>query len=336
VGIAQVAGHLLRLHHAGALVGKRRFFRRFRSEALELLDRVAKKLGFALRPLDLGAVARHLVLACPPCVPKPLDLIRLAFEGAEGIEQPAVRRHVHQRTLVVLAVDFDQCRAQRLEGLRAHGLIVDEGAGASVGELHAAQDQLVLGRDVVGRHQRAHGVPGRQLERRGHLPLLGPLPHQGDIAPCTERERKGIEQDGFAGAGLAREHGQAGCEVDIEPVDQDDVANREPGQHACFPIAVVRSVRGSPCSRTQTSLRSLRKRDYGPATMLLVASTPQLERVPIRLNRERAPDSLFGRVFSRSRMFPTSAASMSDRNRVNPISVGEPEVHFAGKRSTRA
>ncbi len=75
-------------------------------------------------------------------------------------------------------------------------------------------------------------MAGRQLEGRGHLPLLGALAHQRGIAARAERQRKGIEQDGLAGAGLAGEHRQPGREVDVEPIDQDDVANREPGQHA--------------------------------------------------------------------------------------------------------
>src|SRR5665647_2730829 len=39
--------------------------------------------------------------------------------------------------------------AERLEHLHADRLIVDEGAGTAVGKLHAAQDQGVVGRNVV-------------------------------------------------------------------------------------------------------------------------------------------------------------------------------------------
>ena len=58
-------------------------------------------------------------------------------------------RGIDQRAVVMLAVDFDQRRAEAFQRLHADRLIVDEGAGAAVGELHAAQDQLVLGLDVV-------------------------------------------------------------------------------------------------------------------------------------------------------------------------------------------
>ena len=72
---------------------------------------------------------------------------------------------------------------------------------------------------------------GRQLEGRRHLPFGGTVAHQRDIAARAERERKGIEQDRLAGAGLAGEHRETGGEVDVEPIDQNDVADGQPGEH---------------------------------------------------------------------------------------------------------
>ena len=48
-----------------------------------------------------------------------------------------MRRRIHERALVVLAMDLDQGRAQCLESLRAERLIIDESARAAIGELHA-------------------------------------------------------------------------------------------------------------------------------------------------------------------------------------------------------
>ena len=75
----------------------------------EFVDRVAQPLGLALRALDLGAMRRHLALApraAPPTVVRPRAASRV--EAAKGVEQAAVGRGVHQRALVVLAVDLDQ------------------------------------------------------------------------------------------------------------------------------------------------------------------------------------------------------------------------------------
>ncbi len=48
---------------------------------------------------------------------------------------------------------------------------------------------------------------------------------------AAERERKAVEQDRLARAGLAGEHGEPFAEAQIEPIDQDDVADGELGQH---------------------------------------------------------------------------------------------------------
>ena len=66
-----------------------------------------------------------------------------------------MRRGIDQRALVVLAVDLDQRRADRLQRLHADRLVVDEGAGAAVGELHAAQDHVAVVVDAVVGEERA-------------------------------------------------------------------------------------------------------------------------------------------------------------------------------------
>ena len=77
-----------------------------------------------------------------PGVPQRFQRRDVLLEAGKGVEQAAVGRGIDQRALVMLAVDFDQRGADRLQGLHADRLIVDEGAGAAVGELHAAQDHL--------------------------------------------------------------------------------------------------------------------------------------------------------------------------------------------------
>ncbi len=72
----------------------------------------------------------------------------------------------------------------------------------------------------------------RHVEHRGHLPLVGALAHQSRIAARAQRQRKGIEQDRLAGAGLSREHGKSLVEIEIELVDQNDVANGQTDEHA--------------------------------------------------------------------------------------------------------
>ena len=234
---ADVACGLFRLHHHGALVGERSLFRRDRCQSLEFLHGVPEKIGFPLRALDFGAMRRDLASANTALMPKPGNLLCLRFESAKRIEQAPMRGRIHQRALVVLAMDLDQGYSQRLQRLRAERLIIGEGARAAIGKLHAPQNELVFSRKFVLRHQRAHRVCRRQLERRRHLPVLCALTHQRSVAARPERKREGVEQDRFPCARLTREHREAGGKFDIKPVDQDDVTNREPGQHCpCLPF----------------------------------------------------------------------------------------------------
>ena len=148
--VAQVLGHLLGLHHDGAPLGERRLLAGLRAQRIEFVDGVAQPVAFALGARDLFAMGGGGFFRGAARLPQRGDPGGIGFQAAEGIEQAAVGAGVDQRALVVLAVDLDQRLAQLLHHLHAHRLIVDESAGAAIGELHAAQDQIVLGRDVVG------------------------------------------------------------------------------------------------------------------------------------------------------------------------------------------
>src|SRR5436305_8062157 len=87
--------------------------------------------------------------------------------------------------------------------------------------------------------------PGN-IEGRCDLALLDAVAHQPGIAAPAQRQRKGIEQDGFAGAGFAGQHREAPGKLDIEPFDQDDVTDRQTRQHAgSVPDGVVRTYSSS-------------------------------------------------------------------------------------------
>ena len=247
VGLAQIARDLLALHHLGAAIRQRGFLASPGRQLGELLNRVTQPVGFARRALDIGAMAGDRGFGLAAGIPQPLDGGGIGLQARIGIEQAAMGRRIDQRAGVVLAVDFHQRRTEILQRLHADRLIVDEGAGAAVGKLHAAQDQCLAGLDVAFDEQRAGRMIGGQLEHRGDLALLGALAHQRRIASRTERQRERIEQDRLAGAGLAGQHRQAAGEIDVEPIDQDNVADREPGQHDRTILVAPASAAGLQC-----------------------------------------------------------------------------------------
>ena len=129
----------------------------------------------------------------------------------------------------MLAVDLDESPAHLAQELHADSDVVDEGAGAAVGGLNAPQDQCRIGLQAVIGKEPQHGMTGGEVKSRGHLALACPLPHERGIAAAADGEGEGIEQDRLAGAGLAGEHAKARAEFEIEPVDQNDVADRQGG-----------------------------------------------------------------------------------------------------------
>ena len=117
---------------------------------------------------------------------------------------------VDEGAVVVLAVDFDHQRADALQQRRRNRLVVDEGARAPIGKLHAAQNQFVVVVDIALAQRLACRMAGGQLEHGHDLPALGALAHQRSIAAPAQRQRQRIKQDGLARTRLAGEHGQAG------------------------------------------------------------------------------------------------------------------------------
>src|SRR3954454_23654144 len=75
-------------------------------------------------------------------------------------------------------------------------------------------------------------MPAGNVEGRGDLALLHAVAHQAGVAAPAQRQREGVEQDGFSGAGLPGQHREAAGKLDIEPFDQDDVTDRQTRQHA--------------------------------------------------------------------------------------------------------
>ncbi len=207
---------------------------RLRRELVQFLDRVAQPVGLAQRPLHIGAMLATAACARRAARSTATDLVSFILEPAEGIEQPAMRRRIHQRAVVMLAVDLHQRRAEALQHLHAHRLIVDEGAGAAVAPIArgAGSDASSAGMSFVGEH-RARRMPGRQLERRRSR---CPAPRPAAPAPASPRppsaSAKASSRMDLPAPVSPVSTDRPDGEIDIEPVDQNDVADGKPGKHA--------------------------------------------------------------------------------------------------------
>ena len=131
----------------------------------------------------------------------------------------------------MLAVDFDEGRPDRLQNLDADRLIVDEGASPSVGHLDATQNQVAVDVDIRSRRDEACGMVDGAVENSRDLALRFSMPDEASVASPTKSQRKGIEENRLASPRLTGEDGEALMEMELELVDEDDVANRKLDQH---------------------------------------------------------------------------------------------------------
>ncbi len=138
---------------------------------------------------------------------------------------------IDKRAVVVLAVDLDQHLAGLAHQLNAERLVVDKGLGAAVGGLLATEDQVAFVIDAVFAQKLAGTAVQADIEDGGHLALVLAMAHKTAVAAPAKGQRQTVEQDGFARTRLTGQHREAGLEGKIQPLDQDDIADRKLDQH---------------------------------------------------------------------------------------------------------
>ena len=260
--LAQILRDLLTLHHHGAPFRQRGLLAFQRIEFLQFIRGMAQIVRLAGGAFHPGAMFIQRRAGRAARIPQRFDGGDIFLEGGKSIKQPAVCGGVHQRPLVMLAVNLHQRGADRLQSLHADRLIVEESAGAPVGKLHAAQDHLAGVIEAVLAQDGAGGMLLRHIKYGRDLALLGPIAYQTRIAAPAQRQRERVQQDGFARAGFTGEDSQTFEEIDIEPLDQDDVADRKPGQHAGLVLrqSISGEESGSPLNTLIKNRRGLNRK----------------------------------------------------------------------------
>ena len=251
----EVARQLLALLHVGA--DKREalllaFLGRQRSQLGEMREQQVL-VGLALR--DRGARRLEPYLGRAPLGPGVLDSGQVA--AGITVEQRAMAARIDQAAVVVLAVQLDQRRGELAQQRRADRLVVDPRPRSAIGPDPPPQDQRLARLELdFGLRQ---GQPDRlrqlgELEGRGDARLLLAGAHQRSLGAIAEHQPERVEQDRLAGAGLPGQHAETRPAGEVERLDQDDVADRERGQHGRAsitggPLAAQRRTRSCPPSR---------------------------------------------------------------------------------------
>ena len=151
--------------------------------------------------------------------------------AAEGVEQADVGIAAQQRLVLVLAVDVDEQITQFLQLLHGGGAAIDVTARAAVAGEDTTQQALGLRRIILGGEPGRGGVVGADVEAGGNLAALGTGADAADVAAIAQRHAQGIDDQGFAGAGLAGNRGHAALELDFQAGDQTVVGDVDTGKH---------------------------------------------------------------------------------------------------------
>ena len=229
--VAQIDRDLFSPLHRQPPLGEALFLARFRREFRQLGVGVAQIIGVGP---GLGE-ALLLVLKGPPRrlhrAMQRAQRLHLARQPAMRVDQLPMRGGIDHRALVVLAVDLDQFLAYGAQGLGADRRVVDISAGAPVRRLRAAQDQFAVRGDPEFARLEVGGMIGARLERRAHLAVRLSRAHQRGVAAPAQRQHESVEQDRLSSAGLAGERRQPARKIEIERVDQHDVADGKADEH---------------------------------------------------------------------------------------------------------
>ena len=133
--------------------------------------------------------------------------------------------------MFVLAVNVDQQVAQRAQLGQRRVVTVDEGLAAPVGVEHAPDQALVVGVHFVVGEPGARSAGERQAEFERDLGAFAAGAQAGRVGAVAGGQPDRIEQNGFSGAGLPGQRGQPAVEVDLQAVDDREVADLDGFQH---------------------------------------------------------------------------------------------------------
>ena len=151
-------------------------------------------------------------------------------DAAEAVEENALLRLVEAGEGFGLRVHQGQFRGELLQHGNGGGLVIDEDAAFAVGEDFAAEDDFrAFGVDAVFL-QRGFGAGGG-LEDAGNDGLVGAVADHVGGGLAAHQQGQRVDQDGFAGAGFAREQIEPRAEDGDGVVDDGVILGAELDEH---------------------------------------------------------------------------------------------------------
>jgi len=155
--------------------------------------------------------------------------------AGERIQDLELGGSEHQPAVLVLAVEREQPRAERLEVCGVRRTALDEGAGPTAGANAASNDDLLRSIRQPLRELAQLGVvehPRRNRERALDVCLRGARPDDLRPRPPAQQEVQRVGEDRLPRARLAGDRIEARLEAELGPLDQQQVLDSQLVQHA--------------------------------------------------------------------------------------------------------
>ena len=144
----------------------------------------------------------------------------------ERVEHVELERGPREPPLLELAGHRDRLLGRRRDVLARGGAAPGVGARPAVLEDAPREDEpaLVLGTELL------QGL-ARAVDLRLHVRLVARRADHRGLGTRAEQQADRLREDRLAGAGLAGDRVQAGCEIELGAPDQDEVLDAQPVEH---------------------------------------------------------------------------------------------------------
>ena len=152
---------------------------------------------------------------------------------AELVEQSPLRVAGEQLAMFALAVDVDQRCSEGLQhGQRGRGAVHERPRAPFAGHpAHQAGGFFAAGEHVQPLQRIEAAGTIRHVELGAYLARVRARAHLRALDARAEHQSEGVEENGFASAGLAGDDREARAELDVEFPHQGEVANVERSEH---------------------------------------------------------------------------------------------------------
>ncbi len=157
-----------------------------------------------------------------------------------SVKERALCWPTQQREEFLLTMDIDQYLAELAQGLQRHRTSIDERSRAPVVRQYAPQNALAVALDGLGFEPVSQPRLGAQVEGGRDLSALRPGANCIAARAPAGGQREGVDDDGLARAGLPGQRGEARAELELDLIDDREIADPQVREHGPKPSTLRR------------------------------------------------------------------------------------------------